>query len=136
MKKNITLSLLVLFCLIFGLIFSCTKERTVYVGNGSSNIQIQSVTTEKQLLDGYKVTVKWIDLDSAINTKYLTTRFDLNNQIPPFNDTINTRALTLHNVPEAQPIVLRIVSEPKIDCTKIRFKIVVGNVDITIFSKW
>lgn len=134
MKKNSTISLLVIFCLFFS--FSCTKEKTVFVGNGSSNIQIQSITTEKLIPSGYKVTMKWIDLDSANNTKYFSTLFDLNNQIPPNNDTLSTRTLVVDNVPEGQTFVQRIISNPKIDSTKVRFKITMGNVDITIFSKW
>ena len=132
MKKNKSLYLFVIFSILFS--FSCTKEKVVYVGN--SNIQLQSIITEKLTPSGYKVTLRWIDLDSATNTKYFSTLFDLNNQIPPFNDTISTRSLTIQNVPEAQPVALRIISNIKIDSTKLRFKITQGNVDITIFSKW
>ncbi len=114
---------------------SCKKE-VVKTVSTSKSIQLLSFVSEKQISSGYKVTINWLDLDSANNTSYDTRLFDLFNQQTFTNNTTGNRQVVLNDVGESQPYALRIISNPKLDSTKIRFKVTQGNVDITIFDRW
>jgi hypothetical protein len=102
----------------------------------SKSIQLTSFVSEKQVSGNYKVTINWLDLDSATNTSYDTRLFDLFNQQTFPTNTTGNRQVVLNNVSESQPYAMRIISNPKLDSTKLRFKITMSDVDITIFSKW
>lgn len=114
---------------------SCKKE-VVKTVSTSKSIQLTSFVSEKQVSGDYKVTINWLDLDSATNTSYDTRLFDLFNQQTFPTNTIGNRQVVLNNVNESQPYAMRIISNPKLDSTKIRFKFTEGNVDITIFDRW
>lgn len=133
MKNKHNLILIITLAILFN--SSCKKE-VVKTVSTSKSIQLTSFVSEKQVSGDYKVTINWLDLDSATNTSYDTRLFDLFNQQIFTTNTIGNRQVVLNNVGESQPYALRIISNPKLDSTKLRFKIVVGNVDITIFDRW
>ncbi len=134
MKNKHIFSLIITLLVLFN--SSCKKEEVVKNISTTESIQLLSFNSTKQLSGDYKVTIKWSDLDSLSNTAYDLKLYDLFNQ-QTFNDsTITTRTISINNVEENHPYALRIISKPKLDSTKIRFNIVMGNVDITVFSKW
>lgn len=133
MKNKHNLILIITLAVLFN--SSCKKE-VVKTVSTSKSIQLLSFVSEKQLSAGYKVTINWLDLDSATNTSYDTRLFDLFNQQIFTTNTIGNRQVVLNDVGESQPYALRIISNPKLDSTKLRFKITQGNVDITIFDRW
>lgn len=130
-KHNFILILVMLVLFNYG----CKKEVVKNVST-SKSLQLLRFKNEKLISGNYKVTINWTDLDSANNTAYGLKLYDLFNQ-QTFNDsTITTRSITLNNVEEDHPYALRIISNPKLDSTKLRFKITTSNVDITIFDRW
>jgi len=134
MKNKHIFILFIIFAVFFN--YSCKKEEVVKNVSTTESIQLLSFNSTKQLSGNYKVTIKWSDLDSISNTAYKLKLYDLFNQ-QIFNDsTITTRTISINNVEENHPYALRIISQPKLDSTKIRFNITMGNVDITVFSKW
>lgn len=122
--------------LVISILFSSCKKEVVKTVSTSKSIQLLSFVSEKQVSAGYKVTIKWIDLDSVTNTSYDTRLFDLLNQQTFTTNTTGNRQVVLNDVGESQPYALRIISNPKLDSTKLRFKITTSNVDITIFDRW
>lgn len=133
MKNKHNLILIITLAILFN--SSCKKE-VVKTVSTSKSIQLTSFVSEKQVSGDYKVTINWLDLDSATNTSYDTRLFDLFNQQIFTTNTTGNRQVVLNNVGESQPYALRIISNPKLDSTKIRFKFTQGNVDITIFDRW
>lgn len=133
MKNKHNLILIITLAILFN--SSCKKE-VVKTVSTSKNIQLTSFISEKQVGGDYKVTINWLDLDSANNTSYDTRLFDLFNQQTFTTNTTGNRQVVLNNIGESQPFALRIISNPKLDSTKIRFKFTQGNVDITIFDRW
>lgn len=133
MKNKHNLILIITLAILFN--SSCKKE-VVKTFSTSKSIQLTSFVSEKQVSGDYKVTINWLDLDSATNTSYDTRLFDLFNQQIFTTNTTGNRQVVLNNVGESQPYALRIISNPKLDSTKIRFKFTQGNVDITIFDRW
>ena len=133
MKNKHNLILIITLAILFN--SSCKKE-VVKTVSTSKSIQLTSFVSEKQVSGNYKVTINWLDLDSATNTSYDTRLFDLFNQQTFPTNTTGNRQVVLNNVSESQPYAMRIISNPKLDSTKLRFKITMSDVDITIFSKW
>ena len=133
MKNKHIFILIITLAILFNI--SCKKE-VVKTVSTSKSIQLLSFVSEKQLSAGYKVTINWLDLDSATNISYDTRLFDLFNQQTFTTNTTGNRQVVLNDVGESQPYALRIISNPKLDSTKIRFKVTQGNVDITIFDRW
>ncbi|MFN8283017.1 MAG: hypothetical protein U0U67_07360 [Chitinophagales bacterium] len=133
MKNKHFLILIIIVAVLFN--YSCKKE-VVKTVSTSKSLQLLRFYNEKQISGKYKVTINWTDLDSALNSSYGLKLYDLNNQ-QTFNDsTVTARTIALNNVDESHPYALRIISNPKLDSTKLRFKITMGNVDITVFDRW
>lgn len=133
MKNKHIFTLILLFVLLF---YNNCKKEVIKTVPTSKSLLLSGFSSVEQPNSKYKITFRWSDLDSATNTAYHLKLYDLNNQ-QVFNDSMVTaKTITLNNVDENHPYAIRIISDPKLDSTKLKFKVTMGNVDITVFDRW